>query len=220
MKKMKTLFVIDREKQLAINEINSGCEWIFDKGVTASVKFEGTAAMFLNGKLFKRWDRKLKKKFQRIKSRQGSDFKFKEFMLKDIPEGAIACQEDFDPVTFHQPFWVEVTEDKADQYFNEALSCSEVVEGQTYELIGEKIQGNFYEIQGHKLVAHGSLIADITDFSFESIKKWLKGNNQEGLVFKHPDGRMCKIRRKDFFEFKELNGGRKVDWRDQNIIFN
>ena len=65
MKKMKTLFVIDREKQLAINEINSGCEWIFNKGVTASVKFEGTAAMFLNGKLFKRWDRKLKKKISK-----------------------------------------------------------------------------------------------------------------------------------------------------------
>lgn len=141
-------------------------------------------------------------------------------MLKEVPEGAIACEDSFDPVTFHQPFWVEVDDDRSNIYYNEALSRKDnIKDGFTYELIGEKIQSNYYDIKGHILIEHGSKIAELKSFDFYSVKEWLRNNNEEGLVFKHPDGRMCKIRRKDFFQFKVLHGGRKVDWRDKNVEF-
>jgi hypothetical protein len=220
MKKMKTLFVVDRKTDLATDKINQECDWINDIGVLATVKFEGTATLFQDNKLYKRWDRKLTKRFAKQKNKLKDNFVFSKDMLKEIPLGAIPCQDDFDPVTFHQPFWVEVDSDNSNVYYNEALErATNLKNGNTYELIGEKVQSNYYDINGHELIEHGSKVSDLVHFDFVSVREWLKNNNEEGLVFRHPDGRMCKIRRKDFFEFKVLFSGRKVDWRDDNIIF-
>ena len=222
MKKMKTLFVIDRSNDLAINQLNDGCEWIFDSNVTASIKFEGTAAFFKNGQLYKRQNRKLKKKFNNL-FRSGK-LRFEDItidMFKDIRDGSIPCEEKPDPVTLHFPHWVPVSKDAPeDKNFIEAWNNADNLEDNcSYELIGKKVQHNLYNLDTHKLVKHGSLQVDLNDLSFDSLKDWLKNNECEGIVFKHPDGRMCKIRRKDFFDFKNLNGGRKVDWRNDNIIF-
>lgn len=76
MKKMKTLFVVNRETDIAIDEINQVCNWINDVGVVATVKFEGTATLFKSGKLYKRWDRKLTKKFIKQKNKLKDKFVF------------------------------------------------------------------------------------------------------------------------------------------------
>lgn len=198
MKKMKTLFVIDRNTNLAINEVREECAWVLNGEGKATIKFDGTAAIFMNGKLYKRWDRKLKKKFARMKNRLGNKFVAKEHMFKEVPVGAIPCQAP-DPVTFHQPHWVLVDDKPENIWFNEALKTNPVlVEGASYELVGEKVQNNVYDIKGHELWQHGSKEVEILDLTFEGLKKWLTENVGEGLVFHHPDGRMCKLRRKDF----------------------
>lgn len=73
----------------------------------------------------------------------------------------------------------------------------------TYELVGPKVQSNPDRFSSHMLVPHGTYILnDLTDLSFEGIKEYLNTHNYEGIVFHHKntltDGRMCKIRRKDF----------------------
>lgn len=219
MKKMKTLFAINRSKDLATEEIQQGCEWISDKGVEASVKIEGTAAFFKDGILFKRYDRKLKKKFAKM-AKNKKAFNPTLDMFKDVPDNAIACEKEPDPISHHWPHWIPVTDSPEDKHFQDALNLNPQLENNcSYELIGEKVQHNMYNLQGHKLVKHGdNVVTTLKSFSFASIKEWLKENEVEGLVFKHPDGRMCKVRRKDMFDFKNLTNGRKVIWLNDNLI--
>ncbi len=184
MKKISTLFKKDRYNLgRVINEINPENRWVFEGEAVATQKFDGSACAVINGKLFKRYDAK-----------KG----------KIAPEGAIPCQE-ADPVTGHHPHWVgcDLTK-KEDAYFWEgfhALAKSGTVEDGTYELIGEKVQGNPENIKGHLLVKHGSEILDLESLNFEWIKSFLSNpdNNMEGIVFHHmADERMCKIRKSDF----------------------
>lgn len=219
---MKTLFIVDRSTDLATNEIRKESAWALSGEAILTVKFEGTAALYKDGILYKRWDRRLTKKYMRLKNRLGSDFVAEEHMFKETPSGAIPCEDKPDPVTFHHPHWVPVTDGNEDAMFREALANAvNLVDGATYELVGPKIQGNMYNLDKHELWMHGSkVIEDKIDLSFDGIKNWLRDNEVEGIVFHHPDGRMTKVRRKDMFDFRKLEGGRKVDWRDDNIIPN
>jgi hypothetical protein len=75
----------------------------------------------------------------------------------------------------------------------------------TYELIGPKIQGNPEGFPVHTLVAHsdrglrlfGSFAPERT---FAAIRGYLEHAGIEGIVWHHEDGRMVKIKRKDFFK--------------------
>lgn len=73
----------------------------------------------------------------------------------------------------------------------------EMVDG-TYELIGPKIQGNPEKSIGHWLVAHGKQILDVGERTYENLTAYLISHAFEGIVFHHTDGRMAKIKRKDF----------------------
>ncbi len=184
MKKISTLFKKDiHNLGRVVNEINPENRWVFDGEAVATQKFDGSACAVINGKLFKRYDAK-----------RG----------KTAPEGAIPCQE-ADPVTGHHPHWIACDPaKKEDAFFWEgfhALAESGTVEDGTYELIGEKVQGNPENIKGHLLVKHGSEILNLESLDFECIKSFLVNpeNNMEGIVFHHTaDGRMCKIRKSDF----------------------
>lgn len=184
MKKISTLFKKDiHNLGRVINEINPENRWVFEGKAVATQKFDGSACAVISGKLFKRYDAK-----------RG----------KIAPEGAIPCQE-ADPVTGHHPHWVACDPaSKEDAYFWEgfhALAASGKVEDGTYELIGEKVQGNPENIKGHLLVKHGSEILSLASLDFEWIRSFLSNpdNNMEGIVFHHTaDERMCKIRKSDF----------------------
>jgi hypothetical protein len=78
-----------------------------------------------------------------------------------------------------------------------------VISDSTYELVGPKIQGNPYNFTRHILIRHGSYCLADCPRDFDSLKQYLWQKNQggnycEGVVFHHPDGRMAKIRFKDF----------------------
>jgi len=97
--------------------------------------------------------------------------------------------------------WVAVGEGKEDQWHREAFSTHPIppVEDGTYELVGPKVQGNPEEFADHCLVRHGRfpMCSDLVR-SFEGIRDHLATQNIEGLVFHHPDGRMAKIKKKDY----------------------
>lgn len=222
MKKIETLFKINRQTDLALPNINPNAKWVMDQEGIATIKFDGTPALFKDGILYKRFNRRLKKKFAKMKARQKDKFVFKSEMMADLPTGAIACNKKPDPVTFHHPFWVPVNiNDPSDQWFADALSHKPtLVDGVTYELVGPKVQDNIHSLDKHELWTH-SLQKEVNGVirTFSGIKQWLRDNNEEGLVFHHPDGRKIKIRRKDFFDFKVKQNGRKIDWRNKNVIF-
>lgn len=219
MKKIPTVFVIDREAGLAIDEVNAGAEWVLLGEGVASVKYDGTACFSQNGILYKRFDRKLTKK-ARAKMRRDADFVPCIADFKPLPEGSIALEDSWDAVTYHWPFWVPVNfEDPGNAAFLDAMQyLPETLVDGSYELVGPKIQGNPYALTRHAFLRHGQDVVPVVDRSFSGIKAVLTSLDEEGVVFEHPDGRMAKIRRKDFFEFKELSGGRKINWHSDNLV--
>ena len=181
MKKISTLYKKNlNDLSLVTNELDTENQWVIDGEGIPTRKFDGTAVAIINGELYKRYDVKKGKK---------------------VPENAIPCQEP-DEFTGHWPHWVKCDVKKnEDKYFFEGFNSLENISDGTYELCGEKVQTNPEKIIGHKLIKHGCEILDITDFSFENIKKYLSNPdlNIEGIVFHHKtDGRMCKIRKCDF----------------------
>lgn len=179
MKKISTLFQKNPENLgRVIDAVNPDNDWVFRGGGVATRKFDGTSTALIGGELYKRYDVK--------KGRQA-------------PPGAIPCQEP-DAVSGHHPHWVKC--DPAapeDRYYFEALAALEDRADGTYELCGPKVQGNPEKLTGHRLIRHGSEPMAVTDLSFEGIRQLLTEADVEGIVFHHTsDGRMCKIRKKDF----------------------
>jgi len=179
MKKISTLFKKDpNDLGRVIPEVNPENSWVFtDEGVRATRKYDGTACAVINGQLYKRYDVK-----------KG----------KTVPEFATPCQEP-DPITGHWPHWVLCQHDNpADKYH--LLAFIGVIPDGTYELCGERVQGNPEKIAGHKLIRHGAfdLNVNFQSYTFEMFKEYLTYTDIEGIVFHHPDGRMCKLRKSDY----------------------
>jgi hypothetical protein len=162
MKKMTTLFKKDpNDLGRVINEVNPKNEWVFKNGIPTR-KFDGTSCAVINGVLYKRFD--LKKG-------------------KTLPPNSIPCQE-ADKITGHHPHWTPcITGDNSNKYHLEAFTGD--FEDGTYELIGEKTQGNPEKITGHKLIKHGIERLSLEDDSFEYIRQYLTDNDIEGIVFHH-----------------------------------
>lgn len=213
MKKTPLLFVFDYESQLLTNQVKSGSEWVFEGKAVPTIKFDGTATLWKDGKLWKRFDRKLSPSGLNL-LKKNPNFKPDMKHFRNAPEGFIPCEENPDPKTFHWPGWVPVSEDKPeDKYFVQALKASNVIfeENATYELVGPAFANNPYNLEVHELWRHGSEKALIEDFSFESICQFMRDNIVEGIVFHNVEtGQVAKIRRKDFL----LVADRQLEWKD------
>ena len=114
----------------------------------------------------------------------------------------IPCQE-ADKITGHHPHWVLCDRnDSSNKYHFEAFDkqIRSLNPNATYELCGEKVQGNPEKINGHILIEHGSEILEIGNFSFDSVKSFLRCYDDiEGIVFHDiVSDKMCKIRKSDF----------------------
>jgi hypothetical protein len=181
MKKISTLYKKDpNDLSKVINEIAPENKWVIDGEGIPTRKFDGTATAIINGELYKRYDVK-----------KG----------KQVPSNAIPCQEP-DEITGHWPHWIKCDRNNpADKWHFVGFDALENKEDATYELCGEKLQGNPEHLTGHILIKHGIEVLSVNDFSFEGLKNYLSNSELdiEGIVFHHKnDGRMCKIRKCDF----------------------
>lgn len=179
MKKIKSLFKRDYENtRLVYNEIVEGSEWVLNGEGVPTRKFDGSCCAIIGGEIYKRYDAKKGKK---------------------VPDGAIPCQEP-DLITGHQPCWLKCDESKPeDKYFIEGFNNLENKIDGTYELCGEKVQGNPEKITGHQLIKHGCEVLPNVPRDFEGIKEYLKDKDIEGIVWHRDNGDMVKIKKKDFF---------------------
>lgn len=186
MKKIPTLFerVYENHKIVdVLPNVTDGMQWVLDGEGIATVKIDGSCCAIINGEFYKRYDAKKGKK---------------------PPIGAIPCCEP-DEVTGHYPHWVKVDRcNPADKWFVEAYYATSMWTNQglkladgTYEAVGKHFQGNPYGYEEDMLVKHGREFVEI-ERTFEGIKKYLKENNIEGLVFWKDGEPKCKIKRTDF----------------------
>lgn len=175
MKKIPTIFLrnIENMKEI-LPQHNPDCEWVFAGEGVATRKYDGSCCKVENGKLWKR---------REVKPGQQQPDKFVE--------------EQFDQNTGKRVGWMPVDcNDKQDVYHCEAFTGQN--DG-TYELLGPKINGNPEKLDKHILFAH----ADAETYGdcprdIDGLKKWFAGRDIEGIVFHHPDGRMAKIKKRDF----------------------
>jgi hypothetical protein len=175
MKKIPTIFLRDPAMpSLVTPEWARSCWWVQEGEGTPTIKFDGTACLIKEGNLHKR--RTIKR----------GDPKPEGFIVAGTSEkkieGWLPCKRS----------------DPADQYHWEAFDrLLEWVDG-TYELCGPNIQGNPERMVRNELVPHG--MTELGDFerSYQSIRQFLQTRVIEGIVWHHEDGRMAKIKRRDF----------------------
>lgn len=179
MQKVISLFKRDYEGTRQVyDEIVEGAEWVVNGEGIATEKIDGTSCLVRDDNLYKRYDAK-----------KG----------KTPPLTFEPTQPEPDPITGHWPGWVPVTDIPDDKWHREAWEGSKPPFNGTYELIGPKVQGNKYGLSKHTFRLHGDLQLPDVPRSFDGIKSYLESHpDLEGIVWWHPDGRLVKIKRRDF----------------------
>ncbi len=176
MRKIISLFQRNYDGDRKVrDEIVPGAEWVINGEGIPTRKYDGTCCMIRDGRLYKRYDAK-----------KG----------KQPPVGFEPTQEP-DPETGHHPGWLPVGGGPEDKWFR-AASIVGLLDG-TYELIGPHIQGNPEDYPIEVLISHGAdaLAAD-TPRTFKALRCYFEVADIEGIVWHHSDGRMVKIKGKDF----------------------
>ena len=175
MKKIASLFQRNYDGDHKVrDEVVEGSEWVINGEGSATRKWDGTCCLIRDGKLLKRYEVKKGK----------------------TPPVNFEPANDIDPNTGKQQGWVPVIDGPEDRWHREAFDSS--LEDGTYELIGPKVQGNPDMVEDHKLVPHGKEILKDVPLDYEGIRKYLSSLSIEGIVWHHPDGRMVKIKKRDF----------------------
>jgi len=111
------------------------------------------------------------------------------------PTGFEPVQPESDANTGHWPGWLPVGDGPDDKRHREAEMPAE--DG-TYELCGPRVQGNPEGFDRHVLVKHGAEALRDCPRTFDALREYLSDGAIEGVVWWHPDGRMVKIKGKDF----------------------
>ena len=179
MKKIPTMFVRTPDRRHITDQVTPGCEWVANGEGVATRKWDGTCCMIRDGKLYKR---------------------------RDVRAGK-PTPPDFEPVehddvTGRTFGWMPVGDGPDDALHREAFATRPSWPDGTFELIGPKINGNRDHWPHHALVPHGgNRPANVTPRTFAGLYDLLVGFNRldwEGIVFYHPDGRMAKVKARDF----------------------
>lgn len=173
MQKIISLFQRNYDgDRLVRDEIVPGAEWVQAGEGVATHKHDGTCCLVRNGRLFKRHEVKKGKK----------------------PPENFEAASGVDANTGKQQGWVPVGDGPEDRWHREAFA--DQPDG-TYELCGPKVQGNPESLESHELIAHGSVTVEAPR-TFAELRDWFTDRDIEGVVWHHPDGRMVKIKAKDF----------------------
>lgn len=219
MKDIPLLFVPDEETGLATDQVTPGCEWVAQGQGVATRKYDGLCSLFHQGKLWKR--RVLSVRRPRLEGADLESFIMVSYMpgigviewegspnteplvVQGLPENFYASGPPvFDGEEGRLPGWMEVDFDQPENvHFKEAWDKhgSNLVGGRTYELCGPKVNRNPEKFEEHVFVPHGNHTLVNAPRLFPEIREYLEEYGPyEGIVFRMEDGRMARVKRKDF----------------------
>ncbi|OFV83861.1 MAG: hypothetical protein A2W26_07415 [Acidobacteria bacterium RBG_16_64_8] len=193
MQKIPTIFVRNLGTRLVENAVTAGCEWVIAGEGIATRKWDGTCMAVINGRPYRRYDLRQDKK---------------------APEDFLPAQDAADPITGHWPGWAplkrnrEAKIDPADRWHWEGFKEGTAIIDGTYELCGPKINNNPEGFETHVMILHGVVTLPDAPRTFDELREYLElpqatspsGHRVriEGIVWHHSDGRMGKIKGKDF----------------------
>lgn len=171
MKKIPSLF--ERDWNGDKSRVLPGPHKVDITGAVATRKYDGTATLLENGKLWKRYDAKHGKT-------PPPDFRLVER----------------DDTTGHVVGWIPV--EPTDPSNKWLLSVSMPTADGTYEFCGPKLQGNPERLTEHAFIPHGKTILSDVPTTFDGLKAWFTVNAIEGIVWWKDGIPIAKIKRRDF----------------------
>ena len=181
MQKIPTVFVRDPENMATVlDEWHPDCLWVRDGEGVATRKYDGTCVM-LDGD--GRW-------WARREVKPG----------KTSPPGFVEVGTDEN--TGKTMGWEPVEQSSFAKAF--ATVPDGVYPVGTYELCGPKVNGNPEDFGGHTLIRHSEAerLNLPPTLDYRSIRRAARDLAEtagfEGIVWHHPDGRMAKIKGRDF----------------------
>src|SRR5581483_242680 len=182
MKKIPTIFERDWEggRSRVVDKPNPKAQWVFDGEGVATRKIDGTSVLMRGNRMFRR----------------------RELRAGDLPPEGFELA-DYDAQTEKTVGWIPVGEGPEDRWYREAKTGADTWPDGTYELIGPKVQGNPEKSQFHVIIRHGAQHGPAGPLEgvprdFNGLRAYLDGRDIEGVVWHHPDGRMAKIKLRDF----------------------
>lgn len=182
MQKIISLFQRNYDgDRLVRDEVVPGAEWVIAGEGVPTRKWDGTSVLIQGDAMFKRYE---------VKPGKTPPPLF-------VPAGPV------DPETGKQTGWVPVGDGPEDRWHREALANDDAspidYEDGTYELVGPKVQGNPDRVAWHRLTKHGATVLTAKiPLTFDGIREYLTNVDIEGIVWHHDDGRMVKIKARDF----------------------
>jgi hypothetical protein len=200
VKKIPTVFKRDPEDMSRVlEEWHPDCLWVRDGEGAATRKYDGTCVAYLDLGQDEGWSSSGPQWWVRREVKPG----------KEVPYGF--HEVDRDEATGKVVGWFPAQRDGRWRQFQEALEpmlgfgalIGQAPREGTYELVGPKINGNPERAEHHRLEPHWN--AERIDWAgprtFESLREmvlWLAEDGVEGVVWHHPDGRMAKLKGRDF----------------------
>jgi hypothetical protein len=172
--KIPTFFLRDEKDRKHVTFfVTPGCEWVLAGEGTATRKYDGTCMM-----------------------NDGSSW-YSRRQMKDLPDPPT---DDFwpvehDEVTGKWVGWEPVGLSSFKKFWQEAVKLD--MKPGTYELCGPKVNGNPEGFEHHVLIAHDDAEV-LHSEAVDDLINTCAAHHWEGVVWKHPDGRMAKLKVKDF----------------------
>ena len=202
MRKIPTVFQRDPDNMRYVTRnVHPDCQWVLDGEGTPTYKWDGTSVLIDDdGAMWKR---------RELKAGQTE------------PDGFRL--EGHDETTGKTVGWMPCNRDNPDDRWHwEAYDPHPQFESitaphkpGTYELLGPKVQGNPHKFDHHVLMPHGAMPFNAADGEFyappplgyDGLAGWMTEFAKrdakaalgfEGIVWHHPDGRMAKLKARDF----------------------
>lgn len=193
MNKIPTMYKRDPEDmKRVLPEMHPDCVWVADGQGTATRKYDGTCVML---------------------DEQGQWWARREVKPgKDAPANFVKVN--FDEVTGKTMGWEPIAQSSFASFHEDALrvNVGHTWYPGTYELVGPKINGNPENTERHDLRMHQ--LAEQVDMQdvvrdFDTLRQLVidlhENHGWEGIVFHHPDGRMAKLKYRDFPEHSPVS---------------
>lgn len=176
MRKIPTIFIRDSKPKCTpvTEEINPECQWVFDGEGIATRKIDGVNVKIVRDNL----DEGSQEAYIRIK-----------------PNTRDYVEAEYEPLLCGMSW--------KDKYIAAAVNSNEQWNDGIYEAYGEGIRGNPEKVEGYHMVRISPVdmslaIIDVPR-SYRGLMGYLATHDIEGIVFHHRDGRMGKIKTKDFY---------------------